>query len=429
MAENGTDVVLLDLSLPDSQGLDTFVRVHTQVPGVPIAVLTGLADETVAALSLREGAQDYLVKGQVDGNLLVRSMRYAIERMRAEEALRESEERYRTLFEDSRDAIFFSSPNGEVIDANQAALDLFGFTREEAIGSDVGERYSELADHERFRQVIGEMGSVRDFEVKLRKKNGTDIDSLLTASRRRPRGGTDPGGVQGIVRDISERKRAEETLLQQMRDLAVLEERNRMAREIHDTLAQGFTGIVLQLAAAEQVLEEDHDEVTGHLARAKSLARESLQEARRSVWGLVPHALEQQSLVEALQERVGQLNSTGNGTASFRTFGTPRELPVEVQASLLRICQESLTNVSRHSAATEVGVTLSFQPDSVGLKVQDNGLGFDQASARAEGEAGGFGLIGMEQRAHQLGGSFIVDSRKGHGTIIDVQVPTGQAGN
>ena len=276
LGEKRVDVVLLDLSLPDSQGLDTFVRAHAQVPGVPIVVLTGLADETVAALSLREGAQDYLVKGQVDGNLLVRSMRYAIERMRAEEALRESEERYRTLFEDSRDAIFISSLNGEVIDANQAALDLFGFTKEEAIGSDVGERYSDLADRDRFRQVIGEMGSVRDFEVKLLKKDSTDIDCLLTATRRRPRDGTDPAGVQGIVRDISERKRAEETLLQQTRELAVLGERNRMAREIHDTLAQGFTGIVIQIEAAEQALVESPSEVQYHLSRVKNLGRESL---------------------------------------------------------------------------------------------------------------------------------------------------------
>ena len=85
--------------------------------------------------------------------------------------------------------------------------------------------------------------------------------------------------------------------------------------------------------------------------------------------------------------------------------------------------------MSRHSAATEVEVTLSFQADSVGLKVSDNGVGFDRASPTVEGGAGGFGLMGMEQRAHQLGASFTIDSRKGRGTVIEVQVPTGQAGN
>jgi signal transduction histidine kinase len=117
------------------------------------------------------------------------------------------------------------------------------------------------------------------------------MDCLLTATRRAPEDGGH-GGVQGIVRDVTEHKEADRA----MKDNVVLEERNRMAREIHDTLAQGFTGIVLQLEAAEQALEESSADAVGHLQRAKGLARESLQEARRSVWDLLPRALEQGSL-------------------------------------------------------------------------------------------------------------------------------------
>ena len=311
LAGPGIDVVLLDLFLPDSQGFDTFVRVHSQAPAVPVVVLTGSDDETMAAATLREGAQDYLVKGQVDSSLLVRSMRYAIERMAAEEALKESEERYRSLFEDSRDAIFISSPQGKIIDANQAALDLFGFTREQAMGSDVRERYAELGDRERFRLEIAEKGEVRDFEVKLRKRDGTVIDCLLTATRTRAPDGSTGAGVQGMVRDITERKRAEETFYQQTRELAVLEERNRMAREIHDTLAQGFTGIVIQMEAAEQALDGSPSAVPDHLDRAKKLARESLQEARRTVWDLVPRVLEGRPLEAALQEEADRFPAGG----------------------------------------------------------------------------------------------------------------------
>ena len=247
--------------------------------------------------------------------------------------LSESEERYRTLFEDSRDAIFISSADGKIVDANQAARDLFGFARDEAVGSEVWERYVALGDRERFREEISRTGSVRDFEVKLRRKDGTEMDCLLTATRRLDEDGSSLG-VQGIIRDITERKQAEE----QRRELAVVEERNRMAREIHDTLAQGFTGIVLQLEAAEQASEESPAEVPHHLSQAKNLARESLQEARRSVWDLLPRALEERSLEAALREEVRRFAAAGQEKASFTLSGDRTELPSNVQAALLRIC-------------------------------------------------------------------------------------------
>ena len=129
------------------------------------------------------------------------------------EELRESEERYRSLFEESRDAIFVSN-EGRVVAANEAALELFGFTRDEAIGSDVGDRYADPNDWDRFRQGMERTGFIRDFEVKLLKKDGRVMDCLLTATRRHAEDGADPREIQGLVRDITERKRAEDTLRQ-----------------------------------------------------------------------------------------------------------------------------------------------------------------------------------------------------------------------
>ena len=339
------------------------------------------------------------------------------------EELAQSEERYRTLFQESRDAIFVSL-KGKVVATNQAALDLFGFTLEESIGSDVGDRYVDPADQERFRQEVQRRGFVRDFEVKLTKKDGTQMDCLLTASRRLSNDGGTPGEIQGLVRDITERRKGEEALLQQMQELAVLEERNRMAREIHDTLAQGFTGIVLQLEAAELALEETPSQVTEHLSRAKNLGRESLQEARRSVWDLIPQALEQLSLETALREEVLRFDTQGRENASFSLSGAHRELPPNVQTTLLRICQESLTNVRKHAEATEVGVRLAFYPDAVGVEVHDNGVGADFQGVRVAGEQGGFGLISMQQRAWLVGGTFAVTSQNGQGTLVAVRIPT-----
>jgi len=213
-------------------------------------------------------------------------------------------------------------------------------------------------------------------------------------------------------------------LFQQTRELAVLEERNRMAREIHDTLAQGFTGIVLQLEAAEQALDGTPAEVPDHLSRAKNLARESLQEARRSVWGLLPRALEQHSLEAALQEEVSRINAAGREKTSFSLSGERVELPSNVQAALLRICQESFTNVRRHARATQVTVDLTFYPEAVCLKVQDDGIGFDFEGVKAAGTQSSFGLAGMKERARLLGGTLAVSSQKGKGTLVEVSIPT-----
>ena len=226
-------------------------------------------------------------------------------------------------------------------------------------------------------------------------------------------------GLIGVSTDITERKQAEKT----MRDLAIVEERNRMAREIHDTLAQGFTGIVLQLEAAEQALEDGSADIEGHIGSAKSLARENLQEARRSVWDLLPKSLEERSLDDAIRHTVDSWSDQGHETTSFALLGEPRELPPEVQTALLRICQESLTNVRRHAGATEVKVELKSRPNEAYLRVQDNGEGFDPEGVKATGEHGGFGLAGMEQRANILGGTLSVQSRRGEGTLVEVKIP------
>ena len=342
----------------------------------------------------------------------------------AEEALRASEARYRTLFEQSTDAIFVAS-EGRIVEANQAAAAMFGYSLAEVIGLDVEQVYVHSEDRARFREEIYRKGSVRDFEVKMYKKSGEEIDCLLTAALQRANAGTNLG-IQGVIRDITEWKQAEEVQLQQTRELAVLEERNRMAREIHDTLAQGFTGIVLQMEAAEQAVETRPEEVTAHLSQAKSLARESLQEARRSVWNLLPQALEQLPLPEALEEEVHRSGvNAGWSRADFSLSGKPRDLPSPIQTGILRVCQESLSNIMKHANASEVTVNLAFHREGVNLSVRDNGRGFDPHQPGPVTQQGGFGLTGMKQRAALMHGELTIQSEPGRGTLVEIQVPTG----
>ena len=218
-------------------------------------------------------------------------------------------------------------------------------------------------------------------------------------------------------------------LYEETRQIAVMEERNRMAREIHDTLAQGFSGIILQLEAAEQALSEDTSEAERHLNQARSLARKSLAEARRSVWNLRPQALEQLPLVEAIKQELDKFNQSVGVNAKFSISGVRCDLPPELEAGLLRICQESLTNVRKHAKATEVEVNLKFDESAVELSVSDDGVGF---KPRTSGSSKGsskkkrdtFGLISMRERARGLGGTFEVQSRRGKGTLVRVVIPT-----
>ena len=212
-------------------------------------------------------------------------------------------------------------------------------------------------------------------------------------------------------------------LYQETRSLAVTEERNRMAREIHDTLAQGFTGIILQLEATEQALGETNDDVQKHLNQARSLARKSLAEARRSVWNLSPQALEQLRLDEAIKHEVDRFKHDNGIDATYTQYGDRRDIPPEMGTALFRICQESLANVAKHAQATRVELVLDFEGAEIELTIKDNGVGFALDEDGIVGKSGGFGLISMRERALGQNGKFNVQSEKGRGTTITVSFP------
>ena len=200
-----------------------------------------------------------------------------------------------------------------------------------------------------------------------------------------------------------------------------------MAREIHDTLAQGFTGIILQLEAAEQALSDNSPGLERHLNQAGSLARKSLAEARRSVWNLRPQALEQLPLAEALRHEVERFTQETGVDARFVISGDRHDLSPDVESGVLRICQESLANVRKHAEASEVEVDLTFDEAAISLSITDNGVGFrPQTLSRTSKKRRGFGLVSIQERARGLGGTFEVQSKKGKGTAVRVVIPTKQ---
>jgi len=215
-------------------------------------------------------------------------------------------------------------------------------------------------------------------------------------------------------------------LLAQAREAGMLDERQRMAREIHDTLAQGLTGIITQLQAAQHDGQEEAER-RRRVDAAVTLARESLTEARRSVDALRPEPLETARLGEALTGVAHRWADRSGVPVQVTVTGRVRPVSPEAEAALLRTAQEALANVARHAAATRAGLTLSYMDDEVVLDVRDDGRGFDpaRAAARAPAAAGGFGLVAMRQRIEGVSGTLDVESEPGLGTAISARVPAG----
>ncbi|BCJ67345.1 sensor histidine kinase [Polymorphospora rubra] len=217
-------------------------------------------------------------------------------------------------------------------------------------------------------------------------------------------------------------------LLVQAREAGVLDERQRMAREIHDTLAQGLAGILTQLQAAEQTPDEPST-VRRHVTNAIDLARESLTEARRTVHAVGPAMLAEARLPDAINDVTRRWSEVNHIDAVLTTTGDPRPMHADVEVTLLRAAQEALANVAKHAKASRVGLTLSYMEDLVTLDVRDDGVGFEPNAKRANGSAnGGFGLAGMRQRVQRLAGRLDIESEPGGGTAISATVPAIPAG-
>ncbi|GAA3027050.1 sensor histidine kinase [Actinokineospora globicatena] len=199
----------------------------------------------------------------------------------------------------------------------------------------------------------------------------------------------------------------------------VAQERTRLAGEIHDTLAQGFTSIVTLVQAAESEVDRDSAKVRHALDLAARTARENLAEARALVAALQPSALDAATLTEAVQRLAERLRAEAGIEVAFHTEGDASGLPTGVEVVLLRAAQEAMANIRRHSGAASVTVDIRHTPSGVTLAVTDDGVGFDPAAP-----ADGYGLRGMRARAEQVAGTVSVHSAPGAGTTLTVEVPT-----
>jgi PAS domain S-box-containing protein len=220
-----------------------------------------------------------------------------------------------------------------------------------------------------------------------------------------------PVRMLGVILDISDRKRAEQA--------SILEERNRMAREIHDTLAQAFTGILVHMGTVSRLATTNPEAIQTHVNTVRELARSGLAEARRSVAALRPQLLEDSNLGTALEQFVSRMKSSTETSLLCKIVGTPYTLLPDTENNLLRIAQEAFTNAVKYAQASEIRIELVYEPTQCSLRVRDNGRGFEVNKAILKQ---GFGLLGMTERAEHIGAQLSIKSQPGQGTDVVVSV-------
>ena len=243
---------------------------------------------------------------------------------------------------------------------------------------------------------------------------GTEWLSQLSEQRRL--------AVADLEAALDENAGLHAQLVSQAREAGILDERQRMAGEIHDTVAQGLAGVITNIEAARN--DPTDAERERHLEGALRLARESLDEARRSVHAMRPTPLEQSRLADAIAEVTSRWEATTGVHVDLGTTGSERWLHPELEVTLLRVTQEALANVAKHASAGRVGLTLSYMEDLVTLDVRDDGVGFAPGAVSGS-TSDSYGLEVMRQRVERLGGMLDIESEPGTGTAISARIPVG----
>ena len=414
------DLVVSDHSMPHFNSSAALKMLREKgYPDLPFIIVSGRIGEDVAVEAMKAGAQDYIMKDNLARltSAIERELREAEgrrERRRAEEALREAEEKYRGIFENAVEGIFQTTVDGRLLTANPAMARILGYESPEELlegVENVAEQlYADPEHREKFRRLMQAQGYVSGFETGMScKAGGTVSVSLAARALYDSSGGL--AGYEGIMEDISERKRAEGA----MREIREAE-RRRIARDLHDVVLQDLT-YTLQSMQISRRLSQNGESNAEQEQQIEALRR-AVGGLRDAIYDLRIEGVRDQSLLRSLESLV-ELNRqmvTGCKIDLVVKDSFPKSLAGTAGIEVIRTIQEALANVRQHSDACSVSIVLEGGAGEIRAEVRDDGRGFDP------GLTSGTGLTGMRERITALGGKLEVESEPGSGTRVRLRV-------
>jgi PAS domain S-box-containing protein len=426
LSEYYINMILLDLSLPDSTGFDSFVHISDYAAGIPIIVLTGLADMELALETMANGAQDYLIKGEYGERLLFKSIQYSVERNRILESLRESSESYRNLFfNNPLPIIIWDIQSFRLLEVNEAAQTQYGFSREEFLTKTI----VELGHESEYTRLLETARVFRDTDLMKETALWTHLNNAgelmimdISSHKIEYKGNL---AILAIHNDITEtiqlqEKLEEEKLLKQKElNEAIIKvqekERNEISTELHDNVNQQLTVAMMYIASAQQQLGTDSE----LLKQSQSFILNAIEEIRKLSQILVTPLIRHFGLSKAIEGLLDDVNAVNSFDIDYRcdTF-YEQDIPYEFKLNIFRIVQEQMNNIIKYSRADEVTIILSRDDQHLLLSIADNGVGFDVNMPRK-----GIGLHNISSRTDVYNGLLEIKTSPGNGCEIYIKFP------
>jgi two-component system, NarL family, sensor histidine kinase UhpB len=425
--DNCFDIALLDLSLPDSSGIESVIELGRLLPKTPIVVFSGLSAIEIAMKSISLGAQDYLVKGEFDEKILAKCIKYSIERKKTLEKLQAGNELYEMVSKATNDILWDWDILKDTFSMNDNVKESFGYPVEN-INLNFFFEHIHPNDVERVRSSLlyhleNRVNSWQE-EYPLRTKDGIykdvfDRGFILFNDDGRPY------RMIGSITDLSERKRLEkklsahqlnqQKLITEVTILAQEKERDELGKELHDNINQILATVKMYLG----LMRSNQNVSENLLERSYQFVNEAIEEIRKLSKTLVAPSLGGSGLQQALLGLTNDANAAdGLQVHLLYEIGSEQEIGNKKELALYRIVQEQLNNIRKHAKAQSVTITMKTEEDNLYLSIADDGIGFDTSR-----KAGGIGLQNIRSRLEFYAGNMKIISAPGNGCKLEITIP------